>query len=107
MIKESYLIKYSLFCSRKKFNLKKFLKDKLTKKEKFDFEDFRKYLTEKMVCPPTEDFFNLVKLEIEKELIEKEVQAKIEKEHLKEKFKEQVKEQTSKKPVRSRRRKKK
>lgn len=106
MLKESYLIKYSLFCSRKKFNLKKFLKDKLIKGENFEFEEFRKYLTEKMVCPPPEDFFNIVKLEIEKELKEKEDQAKIEKE-LKEKAREQAKEQTLKKPMRSRRRKKK
>ena len=106
MIKESYLIKYSLFCSRKKFNLKKFLKDKLVKKEKFDFEDFRKYLTERMVCPPAEDFFNLVKTEIEKELKEKEEQAKKEKEEAKELAKA-AKEQTSKRPARTRRRKKK
>jgi hypothetical protein len=80
MLKESYLIKYSLFRSRKKFNLKNFLRNKYLENQTFEFEDFKKFLVERMVCPPQKDFFDKIKLDVLNEIaIAKEAEKKVRK----------------------------
>ena len=106
MLKESYLIKYSLFCSRKKFNLKKFLLTKKISGEEFQFNDFKQYLIEKMVCPPEKELFDLTLQEVEKELKEK-LEKKFEEEEELKLEKEVIKEKKADRPKRVRRKKKK
>ena len=60
---ENYLIAYPLFCNSKKFSLRNYL---LSNKSA-SYKEFRKFLINKSVQPPREEYFNLVKMSVEKE----------------------------------------
>tara|TARA_Y100000114_G_C11759474_1_gene328728 strand:- start:979 stop:1320 length:342 start_codon:yes stop_codon:yes gene_type:complete len=64
---ESYLIAYPLFCNSKKFSLRNYLLNNNTA----SYKDFKKFLINKSVQPPREEYFNLVKMSIEKDKNEK------------------------------------
>jgi hypothetical protein len=53
-MKDSYLINFSLFCQRRKFNLIEFIKNNKDMK----YEEFYKLLIEKNVHPPKQDFYD-------------------------------------------------
>lgn len=53
-MKDEYLINFSLFCSRKKFNLYSFL---LRNKE-ISYEDISEYFRNKNVTPPSRELFD-------------------------------------------------
>ena len=63
-MKESYLISYNLFCSRKKFSLESFLKQELTKSEEYSYVELKKYLNDRKVQSPAEELFNETKKSI-------------------------------------------
>ena len=56
-MKDSYLISFSLFCLKRKFNLLTYL----TKNEDVTYEQFSDLMRSKSVCPPDTNFFNKVK----------------------------------------------
>lgn len=76
-MKESYLISYNLFCSRKKFSLESFLKQELLKSKEYSYAEIQKYLNVRKVQSPPEELFNSTKKSIidsfEKEKEEKRV----------------------------------
>ena len=61
---ETYLIAYPLFCNSKKFSLRNYL----INNNLASYKDFRKFLISKSVQPPREEYFNLVKLSLEKDM---------------------------------------
>lgn len=72
-----YLMNYSLFSSRRRFSLEKFL----IANPETSYDDFCKLLVSKKVCPPSEDFFLEVKSKVniqkKSDTIVKEKQVKV------------------------------
>jgi len=97
-MKESYLISYKLFCTRKNFSLERFLKQELLKNQNYLFIELKKYLNDRKVQSPDEDHFNAIK----KSIIESFQKEKEEKRSKLEEKKVEVKQKTK---TRSRRRK--
>ena len=56
-MKDSYLINFSLFCLKRKFNLLTYL----TTNEDVTYEQFSDLMRSKSVCPPDVNYFNKVK----------------------------------------------
>lgn len=56
-MKNSYLINFSLFCQRKKFNLTEFIKAN----QDMTYENLSNYILKKNVCPPDRDLFDRCK----------------------------------------------
>lgn len=56
-MKDSYLINFSLFCLKRKFNLLTYL----TTNESVTYEQFCDLMRSKSVCPPDVNYFNKVK----------------------------------------------
>ena len=73
---DSYLIAYPLFCNSKKFSLRKYL----STNNNVTYKDFKKFLINKSVQPPSEEYFKLVKTSVEKDIAEakEKLQEKVE-----------------------------
>jgi hypothetical protein len=56
-MKDSYLINFSLFCLKRKFNLLAYL----TANEEVTYDQFCVFMRSKSVCPPNVEFFNKTK----------------------------------------------
>tara|TARA_B100000035_G_C20961444_1_gene536724 strand:+ start:951 stop:1223 length:273 start_codon:yes stop_codon:yes gene_type:complete len=68
-MKTDYLIKFKLFCNRRKFNLEKWIR---SSKEN-SYETLSKMLINLKVCPPPEDEYNTIKNKIEAESVKEEI----------------------------------
>tara|TARA_A100000164_G_C21553031_1_gene606000 strand:- start:40 stop:354 length:315 start_codon:yes stop_codon:yes gene_type:complete len=72
-MKDRYLIKYEIFCQRKKFSLKDFLLKNAT----LSYTDIQNYFYNNKTQPPEEIQFDLLKEEIKKDNeVKQEVQKK-------------------------------
>ena len=62
-MKKEYLINFNLFCSRRRFNLEKWIEST----DRNSYQDLEKLLINLSVCPPSEDFFISVKSKVDKQ----------------------------------------
>lgn len=76
-MKESYLIKYKLFCDRKSFSLDAFLNQELSKNKEYAYLDLKKYLNDRKVQSPPEDLFNEIKNIILESFIKEKEEKKV------------------------------
>ena len=90
-MKDSYLINFSLFCLKRKFNLLTYL----TANENVTYEQFSDLMRSKSVCPPDVNYFNKVKSKATSINLSKKAEASILEEDVKvvaiENSKEEVK----------------